>query len=95
MKKVIITVLLAIAALVILLQSGVFDSLALFILAGIIPGTKYAVPSTFMLLLMMSVAWVVVFSLLPLSTLRSSTASGKKHRTKLNNQLPKRRFREV
>lgn len=93
MKKVVVIAVVALG-MVILTKSGIFDSLMLFILAGIIPGTTYAIPSSFMLLLMMSIAWLVFFHLLPLETTRSNTLSGKKKPT-AKKRLPKQRYKQI
>lgn len=92
MKKIAIITILAIVSLVILYQSGIIDALAYFVLVGVIPGTKYAIPSTFMLLLMTSAAWVLLFYLLPVDLLKSTVAR-KKDQPKRN--LPKRRYERI
>lgn len=91
-KKTIISTSLVIASIVVLYKSGVLGSLILFILAGIIPGTKYAVPSTLMLLIMTCAAWVLVFQLLPFD-FRHGTPQPKK--TGPKRQLPKRRYERI
>jgi hypothetical protein len=93
MKKAVIIVALAVLGLVILAKAGIFDSLMLFVLAGIIPGTKYAIPSTFMLLLIMSVAWLLFFNLVPIDTQRSGKTAKKK--TTAKKRLPKQRYKQI
>lgn len=82
---------IVIAALV---HFGAFDSLMLFVLAGIVPGTTYAIPSTFMLLIMTSTAWLLLFLFVPFDTIRSSF---KKHAQKSTptRRLPRQRFKQV
>jgi hypothetical protein len=92
MKKAVIVIALAILGLVVLAKAGIFDSLMLFLLAGIVPGTKYAIPSTFMLLLMTSIAWLLIFNLLSIET-RQTASSKKKPAAK--KHLPKQRYKEV
>lgn len=92
MKKTLIIASLVVISGVILFQSGVFDSLALFLLAGIVPGTTYAVPSTFMLLLMTSIAWIAILSLVPFESLHKTAT--KKQRTP-RKQLPRRRYSQL
>lgn len=92
MKKALIIIALAALSAVVLFQSGMLDSLALFVLAGIVPGTKYAVPSSFMLLLMTSAVWIVVLNLVPFSTL--SKTSPKKKSPKAGKQ-PRRRYSQL
>jgi hypothetical protein len=93
MKKAPIVALGIILGLVILVKAGIFDSLMLFILAGVIPGTTYAIPSTFMLLLIMSIAWLLFFNLVPIDTLRSSKTAKKK--TTAKKRLPKQRYKQI
>jgi hypothetical protein len=94
MKKIAIITLLVIASLIIFLKSGILDSLMLFVLAGVIPGTSYAVPSTFMLLLITCVMWLLIFNLLPFDLLRSEPAKSKK-KVAAKKTLPKRRYKQV
>lgn len=93
MKKILIIIALTVLFVVVLFESGMFDSLALFVLVGIVPGTKYAVPSTFMLLLMTSAAWVVILNLIPFDVF--SRVSSKKKVSKPAKQLPRRRYSQL
>lgn len=92
MKKPILITIVVIAGCVLFATSGVLDSLMLFLLAGVIPGTEYAIPSTFMLLIMTSIAWLLVFNLFVADMLRSKSASSKNRAKK---QQPKQRFRRI
>jgi hypothetical protein len=92
-KKALIIIALVTLSAVILFQSGMLDSLALFVLAGIVPGTKYAVPSSFMLLLMTSAAWIVVLNLVPFDTFYKT--SPKKKPAKTAKRLPRRRYSQL
>lgn len=94
MKKAPVIAFVVVLGLIILTKAGIFDSLMLFVLAGIVPGTKYAVPSSFMLLLMMSVAWLLFFNLMPLETLRSSKTA-EKRKTTAKKRLPKQRYKQI
>jgi len=93
MKRVVIIVALAILVLAILAKAGIFDSLMLFLLAGVIPGTTYAIPSTFMLLLITSLAWLLLFNLVTVDAPLTKKGSKKKSATK--KHLPKQRYKEV
>jgi hypothetical protein len=93
MKKAPVIAFAVILSLVILAKAGIFDSLMLFVLAGVIPGTTYAIPSTFMLLLIMSIAWLLVFNLVPIDTLRSGKSAKKK--TTAKKRLPKQRYKQI
>lgn len=94
MKKAVIIAALAVLGIAVLAKAGIFDSLMLFLLAGIIPGTKYAVPSTFMLLLITSIAWLLFFNLVGSETARPTKASKRKS-TATKKHLPKQRYKEV
>lgn len=91
MKKTIIIASVSVLAFVVLVKSGIFESLVIFLLAGQIPGTRYAIPSTFMLLAIMSAAWLVIFRFTAADSLHSvqlkrsakhKTATRKKHTPK-------------
>ena len=96
MKKVIIITLTSIAILTVLVKSGMVDSLMLFVLGGIVPGTNFVIPSTFMLLIMASAAWLVLFSFVPsdvFSTMTKKQPAKKPQNAKA--RLPKQRFKQV
>ncbi len=42
-------------------ESGILNSLLLFLLVGAIPGTNYNVPSSVMLLVIITIMWLVLF----------------------------------
>ena len=96
MKKTIIIACLASLGLVILIKSGVIESLVLFLLVGLVPGTNYAVPSSVMLLAIFSILWLLVvrFAAVELFYLfldkRASMpqSNHKKH-------MPKRRYSQI
>jgi hypothetical protein len=94
MKKTAIITFLVIVGLVIFVKSGVIDSLMLFVLAGVIPGTRYAIPSTFMLLLITCIMWLLIFNLLPFELLRSEPTKSKK-KPASKKTLPKQRYKQV
>ncbi len=90
MKKTVIITISTIVMLTVLYKSGVISALGYFILVGVVPGTNYAVPSTFMLLLMTSVAWVCLFSFLPINLVKNST-----NKKQPKRPLPKRRYGRI
>jgi hypothetical protein len=94
MKKVSVIAALIIIGTIILAKAGIFDSLMLFVLAGIIPGTPYAVPSTFMLLLITSIAWLLLFNLVSFEP-REQAKKGTKKTSKAKKNLPKQRYKEI
>lgn len=96
MKKAGIIALISLIVLAILVKSGMVDSLMLFVLGGIVPGTNFVVPSTFMLLIMASAAWLVLFSFVPsdiFSTIAKKKPTKKSQSSKA--RLPKQRFKQV
>jgi len=93
-KKRPVIIALAVVGLVVLAKAGIFDSLMLFILAGVIPGTQYAVPSTIMLLLITSVAWLLLFNLVSLEP-RGTSKPTKKKSVSSKKRLPKQRYKEI
>lgn len=96
MKKTIIIACLASLGLVILIKSGIIESLVLFLLVGIIPGTNYSLPSNVMLMAIFSIVWLLVirFTAVELFYLFIDKRSGitksdhKKH-------MPKRRYSQI
>jgi len=93
-KKAAFIAILVVACLAVFLKSGILDSLMLFILAGVIPGTSYAIPSTFMLLLITCVMWLLIFNLLPFDLSRSEVSKPKK-KAAAKKTLPKQRYKQV
>lgn len=98
MKKAIITTCLAALLLGILLKSGIFDSLLFFVLVGAIPGTDYSIPSTIMLLVIISIIWLTLFRttiMKPVNTtVHRPTVHRRpaKHRTEHKKRTPKQRY---
>ena len=98
MKKTALIACTVTVCLMIFVKSGIIDSLVFFILAGIVPGTRYAVPSTFMLLLMTSIAWLLFFRLIPFDMfLHRSVKNTAKKKRQLHSskRLPKRRYEQI
>lgn len=96
MKKVIVIACLACLGLVILIKSGVIDSLVLFLLVGIIPGTNYVVPSSVMLLAIFSIVWLLVVRFAAIELfymfIDKRTNSSKTNHKK---RMPKRRYSQI
>lgn len=97
MKKAVIIAGVSILGLVILTKSGVFDALLVFLLAGQIPGTHFAVPSTIMLLTIISIVWLVIFRLTAIEATNavSTKRSAKRHVERRKKRMPKRRYSRV
>lgn len=96
MKKAIIIAVLVGFGLIILLNSGIVESLVLFLLAGIVPGTNYAIPSSVMLLCIIGIVWLIIFRFMAIEAYLAYTskraAKNSQHHKK---RLPKRRFEQV
>jgi uncharacterized membrane protein len=97
MKKAIIVTIVAIASVIILTRLGIFNSLLIFLLVGAIPGTHYNVPSTFMLLTIISIIWLLVFRFTAIEAIHSASLrrSAKRHVAERKKRMPKRRFEQV
>ena len=96
MKKNIIIVGIAIAALIMCSQLGVLQALLLFFLVGAIPGTAFAVPSSVMLFLILITAWLVIFRFTTLKTFEKRTLTRlTRAYAERKSHLPKHRFGQV
>lgn len=97
MKKVATIAGIGILGLIILAKSGVFDALLIFLLAGQIPGTHVAVPSTLMLLTIISIVWLVIFRVTAIEATHavSTKRSAKRHVEQRKKRMPKRRYSRV
>ena len=97
MKKIIIMSSLGIIGLVILVESHILEALLSLLLAGVIPGTPFTIPSGVMLVILVSIAWLVIFRFL--TTTGTDALSTKqptpKGRLATKKQLPKRRYKQA
>jgi hypothetical protein len=96
MKKNIIIACLASLGVVILIKSGMIESLVLFLLVGIVPGTNYVVPSSVMLMAIFSVVWLLIIRFAAVELfymfIDKRTAAQK---TSHKKRMPKRRYSEI
>jgi uncharacterized membrane protein len=97
LKKAIIITSVAILCLVVLVKSGVLDSLVIFLLVGQIPGTNFTIPSTLMLLVIVSIIWLLLFRFTAVEALNSASLkrSAKHKVAQRKKRMPKRRFEQV
>jgi hypothetical protein len=96
MKKSIIIACLACLGLVILIKSGMIDSLILFLLVGIIPGTNYAIPSSVMLLAIFSILWLLVVRFAAVELFYLFIDKRNAHsKTSHKKRMPKRRYSQI
>jgi uncharacterized membrane protein len=95
MKKTIIITTIALVGLIVLAKIGFFESLLLFFLVGAIPGTHYNIPSTFMLLAIVSIIWLLLFRFMTVELSSSPTKQPQKRRASHKKRMPKRRYGQV
>jgi len=95
-KNPIIQAALLVLIAIILSELGVFNALVMFLLVGAIPGTDYSLPSSFMLLVMIALIWVIFYKFAGAKAIRSRTAKKLLKRTKAHKKrMPRRRFSEI
>lgn len=90
MKQHRIILIISFVLAILIVQLNLLDSLLLFLLVGVIPGTNYSVPPFLMVCGALVLAWFVIVS----STYRLGNSSRKtvpKNDSRSNN-LPKRRY---
>lgn len=96
MKKTAFITIVAIFSVIVLVQSGIFESLMLLLLVGAVPGTSYAIPPNAMLLIVIASTWLVVFKLAfsEIASLRTQKKAVKKH-IERKKRMPVQRFSEI
>ena len=97
MKKTIIFTILGAISLITLIQSGVLESLAMFLMVGLVPGTTYTVAPSTMFLIMCAAIWLVIFryTAIEMFVYRSQVKRTKKQQAQRSAHLPRRRFKQV
>lgn len=96
MKKTIILTLLVGLGLTVLFNSGIVESLMLLLLAGIVPGTNYAIPSSIMLLCIVSIVWLILFRFMAIEAYIAYINKRSDKKVALHKKrMPKRRFGRV
>lgn len=96
MKKTVIISSLIILVLLVLSESGVLNSLLIFLLVGAIPGTSINLSPNVMLLVIGAISWVILFNLTTvkladfIKTKRLVTRHIKRH-----ERMPKRRYSRI
>jgi hypothetical protein len=96
MKKTIIITCLVILGMVIFIKSGMLDSLILFLLVGVVPGTNYVVPSNVMLIAIFSIVWLLIVRFAAIEVFnffmdKRMTAPKDSHK----KRMPKRRYSQI
>jgi len=96
MRKVIIISCISGSLFIIALQCGFFNALALFLLAGIIPGTNIALSANVMFALLILIAASIVLRLIWTSRYKKVImARFITLRDAHKKRLPKRRFQQI
>jgi len=96
MRKLIIASCISASLFIIALQFGFFSALALFLLAGIIPGTNYALSPNSMFAFVIVIGFAIVFRIIWTSRYKKSiVARLAALRDTQKKRLPKRRFSEI
>lgn len=93
MRKVVMLTLLGLVALTILVESRVLEALAIFFLAGIIPGTNITVPYGVMLLIFVGIAWLVFIRFIVTDIVAKFRQL--RRESLRRKRLPKRRFSQI
>jgi len=93
MRKVVVFILLGLVLFALFTESGVFEALALFLLAGIIPGTDISIPYGVMLLAFIGIAWLVFFRFVVADII--TRLHRLRRDTQRKKRLPKRRFSQI
>lgn len=93
MRKVVVFTLLGLVAFAILAESGMFEALALFLLAGVVPGTNISIPSGVMMLVLIGIAWLVFIRFIVTDII--AKLRHLRRDTQRKKRLPKRRFSQI
>lgn len=99
MKKYLFATIIAVLCLAILLRGDVLESLMLFLLVGVIPGTTYALPPTAMMALMFICTWLLLYRLfvarMVAEQVKKIHHNKKTSRSKARKKQPSRRLRRA
>lgn len=95
LKQKILLALIALVGVALLFESGIFNALLYFLLVGAIPGTAYSIPPAFMLLLVISLTWVIIFRFIAIETFSIVKKRSSKRIGEHKKRMPKRRFSQI
>lgn len=97
MKKSIVIACLASLGIVLLIKSGMIESLILLLLVGIVPGTDYAIPSSVMLtaILVIACLFVARFAAVELFYMFIDKRTAAEKTSHHKKRMPKRRYSEI
>lgn len=96
MKRFVLFVITIFIALIVLVESGVINSLIAFLLVGVVPGTDIVINPNTMLLIIAAAAWLFLVhtTILGMVNIRTLRKLVNKH-TERQAHLPKRRFSQI
>jgi uncharacterized membrane protein len=93
MRKAVVFILLGLVGVALLIESGIFEALTYFLLAGVIPGTNFAIPSTAMFLVLIGLVWLVFFRFIVTHVIQAVRQT--RSATARKKRMPKRRFSQI
>ena len=96
MRKAVIIVVAAIFMVIVLVPSGVVDSLIVFLLSGSVPGTPINLSPTTMMAVLVAVGWLALARMAAPGTVTTRAVRRvlKRHSFK-RSRLPKRRYGRI
>ena len=96
MRTTVFFIILSIAALIAVIDSGVSDALLAFLLSGAVPGTTMTLSPTVMMIGCVAVAWLVLFHLTALGAIKMVAMRRLvNHHNRRQARMPKRRYSRI
>lgn len=92
MKKAVIIGSLVFLAILVLSESGILNSLLIFLLIGAVPGTSINLSPNLMLIAIGAISWVILFNLIAVKL--TDFLKTKQH-SKRHERMPKRRYSRI
>lgn len=89
-------IIVSIALIIILAQSGIIDAFLVFLMSGIVPGTSFVISPNVMIIGLIATAWVVIAKLMAssVSKVLSTRRFSKRHASR-QQRMPKRRYNRI
>ncbi len=89
-------IIVSIALIIILVQSGIVEALLVFLLSGSIPGTSFVISPNAMIIGLILTAWVVIAKLTASSISRViATHRFSKRNSSRQERMPRRRYDRI
>ncbi len=96
MRTTVFFIILSIAALIAIIDSGVSDALLAFLLSGAVPGTAITLSPTVMMIGCAAIAWLVLFHLTALGAIKMVAMRRLvSHHNRRQARMPKRRYSRI